>query len=293
MSIEAWFLPSMTALVFNGIVTFLPKITMRSLPILDLIVYHTLFFFLTAAGIQVFFGGIGFEPVGVMIAMASGVAGTTGQFLYLLALKRGPLTQVSMISALFPLVATLLAVAFLQEVLTPRQGIGILLGVGAIILLVLSRAAPVTINQTTGQAEPAAYGNWALPALGTLLAWGIWAFIPKMALNTMTPQSTLFYAAIGDILVVLPIFFFVLRCRLHTDRKSIGITFAASTMTMLSMLAYFFALSHGPVAVIATLSAMYPAITVLLARVFLKEKINRSQFIAICIALAAIVLLAG
>lgn len=141
-------------------------------------------------------------------------------------------------------------------------------------------------------AKPKYQEYWPLLSIGALLLWGLWAFMPKLALQSMPPQATLFYAAVGDLFVAVPVFFW-LRCRLQKDPKTVRITGISSGLTVASMLAFFYALSHGPVAVVATLTAMYPVITVLLARVVLKEKINRMQLIAIVMAMVSIVLLAG
>ena len=61
---------------------------------------------------------------------------------YLIALQRGPLTYASMISSLYPAVATVLALVFLPDPLTLRQGLGVVLGLASIIMLVLASDSP-------------------------------------------------------------------------------------------------------------------------------------------------------
>jgi drug/metabolite transporter (DMT)-like permease len=50
---------------------------------------------------------------------------------------------------------------------------------------------------------------------------------------------------------------------------------------------------HGRLDVAAVLSSLYPASTVILARVLLKEKISRSQTVGIVGALAAVALISS
>lgn len=138
MTIEAWVLPSMVALSIWGVTAFLPKLTLRSLTPLHTIVYNSVFFFLVVCVVQAFFGGPEFQWHGALFAMATGACGTFGQLLYLTALKRGPLTYVSMISSLYPLVATVLAFVILHEPMNPRQCLGVVLGLSSIVLLVVA-----------------------------------------------------------------------------------------------------------------------------------------------------------
>jgi drug/metabolite transporter (DMT)-like permease len=136
MTIAFWFTPAMVALVIWGITAFLPKLVLRSLSPDNMIVYASTFFFVGAMAMQVLYGGPEMQFPGVWFAMATGACGTIGQILYLQALKKGPLTYVSMISSLYPLVATTLAVTLLKDHITLRQTAGVALGVAAIILLV-------------------------------------------------------------------------------------------------------------------------------------------------------------
>lgn len=138
MTIAIWFPPAILALLIWGVTAFLPKIALRALSPFQMIIYHSLFFLTGALCVQLFYGRPEFQLPAVFFAMATGACGTFGQILYLTALKKGPVTYVSMISSLYPLVATLLAVTILHDPITLRQAAGVALGVAAIILLVRS-----------------------------------------------------------------------------------------------------------------------------------------------------------
>jgi len=63
-----------------------------------------------------------------------------------------------------------------------------------------------------------------------------------------------------------------------------------STIDMLANALYLLAAREGPLSLVVTLSSLYPASTVLLARVVLGERLNRWQLTGVACALAAVVL---
>ena len=56
---------------------------------------------------------------------------------------------------------------------------------------------------------------------------------------------------------------------------------------------YLVAARQGPLSIVVTLSSLYPASTVLLARVVLGERLNLLQVFGVGCALAAVVLIVG
>jgi len=129
-------------------------------------------------------------------------------------------------------------------------------------------------------------------AVAALLLWGLSSFLPKMAMQTMSPHSVIFYEAIGNMLVVIPVLFF-LKGKLVRNVRGIKLTAYASCFSIIAILSYFTALRLGTVATIVTITAMYPVIVLVLAWVLLGERMNRLQMLAAVMALAAIGLLAG
>src|SRR5688572_30158926 len=88
---------------------------------------------------------------------------------------------------------------------------------------------------------------WLLPALAALFIWGFWAFLPKLALQSLDPHSVIFYESFGNMLVALPIMFH-LKFKLQKDRKAVSMLAGSAVLTVLAILAYFYALKTGPVA---------------------------------------------
>lgn len=134
--------------------------------------------------------------------------------------------------------------------------------------------------------------RWLLCALLATLSWGLWAFLPKIALQTLPPGDLIFYESFGNLIPAVAIFIFM-RGRIRMNVPGIRLIILGSLAAFGSILAYLYALDQGKVAVVVTVTAMYPVVTILLAWAILKEKITPRQCAAIILALIAIYLLAG
>ena len=71
------------------------------------------------------------------------------------------------------------------------------------------------------------------------------------------------------------------------------IAVAGGILDMLANLLYLVATRHGPLSIVVTLSSLYPASTVLLARTVLGERLNARQTAGIACALVAVLLIVG
>jgi len=108
----------------------------------------------------------------------------------------------------------------------------------------------------------------------------------------MQPHSVVFYEALGNLVIAVAVLTF-LRGRLARNRRGICMSAFISSITVGAFLLYFFALHHGPVATVVTLTALYPIVVLIMARVFLKERLNKIQMLSVALAICSIYLLAG
>jgi len=134
--------------------------------------------------------------------------------------------------------------------------------------------------------------TWLLPALTSLVLFGVWGFFPRLAVSYIDPKSALLYQAIGGSLAgILPIL--LSRTQLQYHPK--GILFAALTgvLGVLGTFFYYYAVSKGKTSVIAPLTGMYPLITIFLSMVILKESLELRQMVGVAFAVAAVWLLTG
>ena len=133
---QPWVTPAALAFLCWGIWAFLPKLTTRFIDPRSAIVYEAVGGVMVALFILVL---LDFRPAsdwrGVTLGAITGVLGALGALAYLFAVLRGPVTLISTVTALYPVVAILLAHLFLHESISLKQGLGIVLGLIAIILI--------------------------------------------------------------------------------------------------------------------------------------------------------------
>ncbi len=73
---------------------------------------------------------------GIIFALATGITGALGSLLFFYALTKGKTSTVVLITALYPLVTIGLSYFLLQETITLKQGMGMVLALSAIVLMV-------------------------------------------------------------------------------------------------------------------------------------------------------------
>ena len=60
----------------------------------------------------------------------------TGALFFLYAASKEPISLVAILSALYPVIAVVLAMIFLKESISVKQGLGVALALGSMILIV-------------------------------------------------------------------------------------------------------------------------------------------------------------
>lgn len=134
--------------------------------------------------------------------------------------------------------------------------------------------------------------SWFYWTLLAMVTFGAWGFFPKLAVNYISPASALIFQVIGGMLVGIVGLAFI---HFKPETHPLGILFAVLTgiTGMLGTLFYYAAASKGQIAVVVSLTALYPLITILLAVIFLHETLVLKQVIGLFFAVTAIILLAG
>ncbi|MCJ7600921.1 MAG: EamA family transporter [Desulfobulbaceae bacterium] len=133
---DNWLLSALLAMIIYGFWGFFPKIAVSYISPQSALVYEVAGAILVGL-ITLFF--INFHPQnhpkGILFAMLTGIAGMTGTFFFFAAAQKGKISVVVGLTALYPLITVILAVIFLREPLTLKQISGLILAIGAILLL--------------------------------------------------------------------------------------------------------------------------------------------------------------
>ena len=133
-----WLFPAFAALVLWGLWSFIPKITTRYISPKSAMLFEVLGGMIIA--IIILFS-LKFKPdihpKGVLLAMTTGILGFAGALFFLYAASKGPISLIAVLSALYPVITIVLAMVFLNESISIKQGLGIVLGMGAMILIAI------------------------------------------------------------------------------------------------------------------------------------------------------------
>jgi len=135
---------------------------------------------------------------------------------------------------------------------------------------------------------------WLGPTLGAMLAWGIAQGLVKKYIGEVPPARFCLYYAVANGLVSLSFWYVsdtpdVLAAE---NREFLFFGLLAYLLDGVAWIFYYQSIVYGPISIVGTLSAAYPAITVLLARFVLSEQLTAPQYVGVvaviggCLALA-------
>ncbi|MEV6313485.1 EamA family transporter [Streptomyces sp. NPDC051840] len=221
-----------------------------------------------------------FAPATIAWGAASGVASAAAFALLYKTLAIGPMNVLSPITAL---VSAMLPV-----------GVGLVQGehLGSAGLLGLPLALAAVVLVSAGHGTKAARPS----RTALLLAFGAGAAI---ALQLVFLHQAPSDSGVGPLIigravssaVTLTAAGLMFR-RLGVERPAYGISAAAGVLDSVANLLFLLAARNGDLAVVAVITALYPAGTVLLARSVLSERIHRGQLVGLGTAAVAVSLLA-
>jgi uncharacterized membrane protein len=210
----------------------------------------------------------------------AGVAGGGGVALLYRALAIGPMSIVAPLTAVCAALIPVAAGVALGERLTPVTMGGIALAVAAIVL--------VGQEPRRGGRRPV---NW--DGLRIALASGVLIGLFLVVLARAAPASGL-WPLIPARVTSIAMFAAIALATGQSVRMPAPVLKIAAGGGALDMLAnalYLVAVQRGPLSLIATLVSLYPASTIVLARIFLGERLSASQLGGIACAVVATVLL--
>jgi transporter family protein len=131
-----WVLPAFGAFIVWGLWGFLPKITVRYISPKSALVYEILGGTLVAIVVLYTLNfRLDIHPKGMALGITTGILGFLGALFFLLAVAEGPLSLIAILTALSPVMSILLAILVLNEPITLKQGVGIILALAAILLI--------------------------------------------------------------------------------------------------------------------------------------------------------------
>lgn len=216
----------------------------------------------------------------------AGVTGSIGVGLLYLALAIGPMTVVAPITAVCAAIVPLGIGLALGERPHPLAAVGVVLALLAVAFLSQSDGpAPGGTNTGSG------LGRGVRVALASGIAIGF--FFTALA---QTSAEAVLWPLVVSRSVSVTLF---LALALATGRPAgvpraaLAPALACGALDMVANAFYLAAVRQGQLGLVATLASLYPASTVLLARIVLGERLGKWQQVGVACAIVAVVLIAG
>ncbi len=222
---------------------------------------------------------------GIIWGLVAGVLAIVGNVAVYKSFATGGLAAVVIpVTNLYPLVTIVIALLVFKEKMHWLNGIGILIIIPAIVML---------SGQTQLFDHPALFLKslglkaWLLFAFVALLFWGLFSAAQKVATNYISAEWSYTSFIVSSVVIALCFLLFGL-----TDFKFSGQTFwvgsLAGMLNGLGVLASFAAYrAEGKASKVTTIAgALQPVFTIVLALLFLKERLGLVEFVGIALVIA-------
>jgi drug/metabolite transporter (DMT)-like permease len=217
----------------------------------------------------------------LLIAGVAGMLGSVGLLILYYSMAKGQMSIAAPVSALFAAALPVLVSAFTQGLPSVIQLIGFGLALSAVWL--------ISQGDASHHFHVDRLSDLRLPLLAGL---GFGSYFILMHYATEGVSSNFWPMIASRTAGTIMLFVFVLAQRqgFGVPRDAWGVVFANGMLDVGGNFFYLLALRAGRLDIAAVLSSLYPGATVMLAWVFLKERISRSQWTGIFLALIAIAL---
>jgi drug/metabolite transporter (DMT)-like permease len=210
---------------------------------------------------------------------ASGLFGGIGLALLYRGLAIGVMSVVAPVTAVCAVIIPVVVGLAMGERPTGIAVGGIVLAVAAIVLISQSGEGENEKRARTGVgiaiASGVAIGIFLVCLERTRQEAGLWPLVPARV------ASVSFFAVAG----------LLARQTLLPRRESWTIVAGGGALDMVANILYLLAVRQGPLSIVATLTSLYPASTILLARLVLRERLRFVQQAGVACAVLAIVLI--
>jgi drug/metabolite transporter (DMT)-like permease len=234
---------------------------------------------ITTVAAVILFPGSGARPAALEWGALSGVGSAVGTLSLYHGLSVARMTVVATLSAVLTAVVPVIVGIALGNQLHFGAGLGVLIAIPAIAMV--SWQPNATGRRPAGQG--ALYGM--LAGLGFALLFialdragtdaGAWPLLPGQTLS---------------LALIAPFAYRGLKDAGRPSSTATALTLGAGVLSATANLLFLAATGHGQLAIVAVLTALYPAVTVIMARVFLSERWTWLQAAGLLIAAAAIIL---
>jgi transporter family protein len=129
-------------------------------------------------------------------------------------------------------------------------------------------------------------------AMLTMFSWGVGSIISKLAANRIGDKA-IFFDIVGYTPAIIIYGLLILQAKdlFALDKTGIALAVIAGIIGSIGAISFYMLITHKQASISVPLTALYPALTVILALLFLKEKITLLQGLGVILSLVSIFLL--
>jgi drug/metabolite transporter (DMT)-like permease len=260
---------------------FLGGLKSRVLPLLAVLLCSQAAGLVAIAVVTLVSGQAGPSGHHVAMAVLGAVCGTAGLAAFYRALAVGKMGVVVPISATAATLPVIVGIARGERPST-LQVVGMALALAGVVI------ASREHDEVQGRTRLAA---GALLAAGSAVGFGAFFLAMDSAAKGGAVWATLVNRTTSVTLLLLAVL--ALRPPMRVVRPHLPVLAVVGLFDVMANLAFAAASTKGLVSLVSVGSSLYPVVTLVLARVFLRERVHRTQGLGIAAALLGVVLIAA
>ncbi len=131
--------------------------------------------------------------------------------------------------------------------------------------------------------------NTFIILLITIFSWGVGPIFSKLSVNKIGPKAVFWhYLFYGALIITTSIIFFKFKHIIASNKEGVLLSLFAAFFSFFGAFGYFYILSKKDVSSSIFLINLFPAVSAILAFIFLKETITFSKIVGISFAIIAL-----
>ncbi len=223
---------------------------------------------------------------GIIWGLVAGVLAVTGNVAVYKAFSEGGLAAIVIpVTNLYPLVTIVIALLVFHEKLNWLNAIGMLLAIPAVLVLsgeLLLFDDPAAFFRTIG------LHSWLLYSFVALFFWGVFSAAQKETTNFVSAEWS-YVSFIGSSVLIALVFIGLGLADFALSGKTLALGSLAGILNGLGVLASFAAYSaEGKASKVTTIAgSLQPVFTIMLAFIFLSERLSWLEFMGIVLAIVS------
>ena len=203
---------------------------------------------------------------------------------FLYALSKGKVALIATVISIYPIWTIILSRILMDETINLFQKL--------CILFIIAGSIIISLPEKTSKFKNYNY-QWIIWGFTASILIGTGDFLSKYSINQIGVYNYIFFLSLAlNLMSILNYLIDKKSRKLPTKNIKLFIpTIIGTSISLIGSFQFQLAFQYGKASLVTPVSSTYPALTVILAIRFLKEKINKRQFVAIGITVIGLILI--